>query len=82
MHVEMSLDSSVDSADQDNHIKNKTPNPEDTQTISGSQVACSFGRMQEERQKVKNEGWERMALLSMTAVLVLSSIYVAIVLFV
>ena len=82
MHVEMSLDSSVDSEDHDNQSINKAPSPEDTQTISGSQVACSFGRLQEESKKVKNEGWERMALMSMSAVLVLSSVYVAIVLFV
>ena len=79
MHVEMSLDS-PQSEETSNTDNTSALNPEDTQTISGSQVACSFGRLDAERNKDSHESWQSMALISLAAVMVLAGLYVAIVL--
>ena len=79
MHVEMSLDSQQNEAPVSTE-KTSAPSHEDTQTISGSQVACSFGRLDAERNKDSHESWQRMTLTSLAAVMLLAGLYVAIVL--
>ena len=78
MHIEMSLDQQHSESDtQDEKVKS---NPEDTQTISGSQVACSFGRMDAQRENNKQDGWQSMVLASLASVMVLAGLFVSVVL--
>ena len=73
MHVEMSLD-----AVENNQVSNdaqensEASRPDDTQTISGSQVACAFGRFEEKRAEQKEV---RVFAISMLAVFTVVALY-------
>ncbi len=79
MHIEMSLDSQQknESAPSNDQV---SPSAEDTQTISGSQVACSFGRLDAQRENQNQGSWQGMALASLSAVIALAGLYAAAVL--
>ncbi len=79
MRVEMSLDT-PQIEDQNPLDEASSAKPEDTQTISGSQVACSFGRLDAQRNKESRESWQAMVLTSLSAVMILAGLYMAIVL--
>ena len=79
MHVEMSLDSQQNEEPVSTG-KTSAPSAEDTQTISGSQVACSFGRLDAQRDKQNQGSWQGMALASLSAVFALAGLYAAAVL--
>ncbi len=79
MHIEMSLDSQQNSESAPSNDQGLL-SAEDTQTISGSQVACSFGRLDAQREKQNQGSWQGMALASLSAVIALAGLYAAAVL--
>ncbi len=74
MHVEMSLDAEAVESPPESDVK-----PTDTQTISGSQVAAAFARI-EKSDKENKSGTMQTLVISVAAVLSVVSLYLIFVL--
>lgn len=71
MHVDLSLDAHNTSSKEND----KKTRPEDTQTISGSQVACAFASMESAKTHQNKQGRIQVMAVSMSAVFAVVSVY-------
>lgn len=76
MHVELSVDAQDNSAEQNK----EQSRPEDTQRITGSQVACAFASIKKEKAKQSNQSSFQVLAVSMSAVFTLVGVYLVFVL--
>lgn len=76
MHVELSSD------EQNNHPQEseKQSRPEDAQGITGSQVACAFARIEQEKNPQSNTSRFQVLAVSMSAVSAVVAVYLVFVL--
>lgn len=70
MHVELSLNGQNNNAQE-----SESPRPEDTQGISGSQVACAFARIEQENNQPSNTNYFQVLAVSMSAVCAVVAVY-------
>ena len=75
MHVEMSLEQ-----EEEAQQESESTNPADTQTILGSQVACSFARMDEQKVKANTSSGLQTLMISVAAVMSVVGLYLIFVL--
>ena len=74
MHVELSLDATENNQASNNAQERiESSRPDGTQTISGSQVACAFGRFEEKKQK--DQGKVQLFAIAMSAVFSVVALY-------
>ncbi len=71
MHVEISLDAQNNTS----QISEKSSRPEDTQTISGSQVACAFASIESAKSQQTKQGRIQVMAVSMSAVFAVVAVY-------
>ncbi len=71
MHVEISLDAQNNTS----QVGDKSSRPEDTQTISGSQVACAFASIESAKTQQDKQGRVQVIAVSMSAVFAVVSVY-------
>ena len=76
MNVEISL------SEQNKHTEEseKRSKPEDTQGVSGSQVACAFARIESEKYKQKSRSRFEVLTVSMLVVSAIAAGYLALIL--
>ncbi len=76
MHVELSVDAQDNLAEQNE----EQSRPEDTQRISGSQVACAFASIQKENAQQPDQSRFQVLAVSMSAVFTVVAVYLVFVL--
>ena len=76
MQVELSVDAQNNSAEQ----HQEQSRPEDTQRISGSQVACAFACIEQDKSQQSSQSRFQVAAISMSAVFAIVAVYLVFVL--
>ncbi len=71
MHIELSVEDQDNSTDEEQ----LPARPDDTQTISGSQVACAFAHINQEKVIQNKQNGLQVLMVSMSAVFAIVSIY-------
>ncbi|MDW3096294.1 MAG: hypothetical protein R8G33_11520 [Gammaproteobacteria bacterium] len=71
MHIELSADDQNNSSNKEQLLSR----PEDTQTISGSQVACAFAHIDQGKVIQNKQSGFQVLMVSMAAVFGMVSIY-------